>query len=56
MPEGPEIRRAADRVERAIGGLRALRVEFAFDHLKPFESQLNGYLVERVEAPATVNK
>ena len=49
MPEGPEIRRAADRLERALKGQSAEAVFFAFDHLKPFEQQLGGQLVESVE-------
>ncbi len=48
MPEGPEIRRAADRVAAAIEGLVADEVFFAFDRLKPFEEQLSGRTVEKV--------
>ena len=35
MPEGPEIRRAADRIAGAIEGEIADEVYFAFDALKP---------------------
>ncbi len=49
MPEGPEIRRAADRVERAVAGRPADRVEFAFPHLARFGRQLSGCYVESVE-------
>lgn len=49
MPEGPEIRRAADRIERAIAGRPARGVEFAFAHLKRFERRLEGRCVESVE-------
>jgi endonuclease-8 len=42
MPEGPEIRRAADKLQRAIGDQVATEVFFAFDHLKPFQDQLAG--------------
>ena len=37
MPEGPEIRRAADKLEKAIVGQPLRAVEFAFARLKPFE-------------------
>lgn len=49
MPEGPEIRRAADSIERAIRGRPTTRVAFAFPHLKRFERRLSGREVERVE-------
>lgn len=42
MPEGPEIRRAADRLEKAVAGQRAERVRFGQEHLAPFEEQLSG--------------
>ena len=48
MPEGPEIRRAADRVAAAIEGRMADQVFFAFEELKPFESVLTGRQVEKV--------
>ena len=48
MPEGPEIRRAADRVAAAIEGQVADEVFFAFDELKPFESRLTGQRVTEV--------
>lgn len=40
MPEGPEIRRAADNLEAAIKGKPLTDVWFAFAQLKPYESQL----------------
>jgi endonuclease-8 len=49
MPEGPEIRRAADAVAAAIAGRPADEVTFAFDHLKEFESLLGGEVIEAVE-------
>lgn len=49
MPEGPEIRRAADRVARAIAGREATRVEFAFPRLRRFGRQLSGQRVSAVE-------
>jgi endonuclease-8 len=48
MPEGPEIRRAADNVYRAIGNQVAAQVFFAFDHLKSFQDQLQGCTVTAV--------
>ena len=49
MPEGPEIRIAADRIERALAGRTARSVRFAFPHLQPFESALEEQEVVRVE-------
>lgn len=48
MPEGPEIRLAADRVAAAVAGRRACSVFFAFDHLKRFEGALAGRRVDEV--------
>ena len=48
MPEGPEIRRAADRVAAAIEGRVAEDVYFAFEHLKPYESMLTGQRIDEV--------
>ena len=48
MPEGPEIRRAADRVAAAIEGRVADEVFFAFDELKDFEGELSGRRVVEV--------
>jgi len=49
MPEGPEIRRAADRLERSILNQPLRAVHFAFDHLKCFEPMLAAAQIERVE-------
>ena len=49
MPEGPEIRRAADRLEKAILHQRLRSVHFAFDRLKPFEAPLAASSVTRIE-------
>lgn len=49
MPEGPEIRLAADRVAKALVGRPAHRVWFAFEHLEPFAELLAGEEVARVE-------
>ena len=48
MPEGPEIRRAADRLARAIEGRIAERVRFALPRLRRFGPQLTGRRVTRV--------
>jgi len=50
LPEGPEIRRAADKLAEAIGGQRVTKVFFAFDHLKPYASHLQGETVCQVTA------
>ena len=49
MPEGPEIRRAADKLEQAVAGKPLTYVWFAFPELKPFETALTGERVERLE-------
>lgn len=52
MPEGPEIRRAADRLRRAIEGETALSVRFArdaFPGLQRHHRTLSGRRVIRVE-------
>lgn len=49
MPEGPEIRRAANRVERSIRGKRLEEVYFHFDRLKAFEAELLGQRVTAVD-------
>ncbi|AXF60099.1 endonuclease VIII [Leclercia sp. W6] len=49
MPEGPEIRRAADSLEGAIKGKPLTDVWFAFPQLKPFESRLIGETVTHLE-------
>lgn len=53
MPEGPEIRLAADRVADAIAGRVATEIFFAFDQLKPYEETLGG---ERVTAVTSRGK
>lgn len=42
MPEGPEIRRAADKLEKAIALEPITDIFFAFDHLKRYEEMLKG--------------
>jgi len=50
MPEGPEIKLAADEVAAAISGRETTEVCFAFNHLKAYEPQLTGQIVKTVEA------
>lgn len=49
MPEGPEIRRAADKIEKAIAGKPLTEVWFAFPQLQPYQSELIGTHVIRFE-------
>lgn len=49
MPEGPEIRRAADRIAKAIAQQPTEAVFFAFDHLKPYAENLTGRTVTDVK-------
>lgn len=42
MPEGPEIRRLADRLDRLLGGRVIERAWFAFPHLQAQVSRLEG--------------
>lgn len=49
MPEGPEIRRAADRIAQAIEGETVEELFFAFEALKPWQSRLQGTRVRLVE-------
>jgi endonuclease VIII len=48
MPEGPEIRRAADKIAKAIVNQPVSELYFAFDHLKRFEAQLQGQKIVSV--------
>lgn len=48
MPEGPEIRRAADRLAEAVAGDRLTLVWFAFPELKRWEEKLRGCRVEAI--------
>jgi len=52
MPEGPEIKIAADEIATAIAGRVASEVFFAFDHLKHYQDTLSGQTVSTVEARA----
>ncbi|EMF0717682.1 endonuclease VIII [Citrobacter freundii] len=49
MPEGPEIRRAADNLEAAVKGKLLTDVWFAFEQLKPYQSQLIGQRITQLE-------
>lgn len=49
MPEGPEIRRAADRIARAIVDQPLTAVEFAFPHLQQHQVQMTASRVIAVE-------
>ncbi len=49
MPEGPEIRLAADKIEGALKGRKLSEVFFAFEHLKPFSESLVGSTVIGLE-------
>lgn len=48
MPEGPEIRRAADALAAAVAGEPLTGVWFAFPELKPYETELTGQRIEKL--------
>src|SRR3546814_759119 len=48
MPEGPEIRRAADRLAKAVVGERLVSAWFAFPALKRFEKSLREAVIGSV--------
>ena len=49
MPEGPEIRLAADKVARVLVGNRVETVGFGLSRLKRFEERLSGNIVTAVD-------
>ena len=49
MPEGPEIRIAADRVQDAVAGRPLMAVELLFPRLKKFQAVLKGQVVDRID-------
>ncbi|WP_147803195.1 endonuclease VIII [Alkalicoccus halolimnae] len=49
MPEGPEIRKAADQVEKAVKGRPALDVHFGLERLEGYEDVLRGAVVTGVD-------
>ncbi|MEM6717602.1 MAG: DNA-formamidopyrimidine glycosylase family protein, partial [Cyanobacteria bacterium P01_C01_bin.147] len=48
MPEGPEIRQAADKLEKAIARQSTTAVFFAFEHLQPYGEKLTGRIVTHI--------
>jgi len=48
VPEGPEIRRAADRLAEAVVGVPLRSAWFAFPALKPHEKRLRGRRIEAI--------
>ncbi len=52
MPEGPEIRLAADEIAAALVGHVVEELFFAFDQLKPYEEKLRGVCVTAVSSRA----
>ncbi len=49
MPEGPEIRRAADKIEAAIKDQVIEEITFGLPKLKRFTAKLRGHRVSDVE-------
>ena len=49
MPEGPEIRLAADEIANAIVGKPTVEVTFAFPQLKQYEPMLTGAMVTSID-------
>ena len=49
MPEGPEVRIAADRLAKAIVNVPIAEIFFAFEHLKPYEKILAKQLITGVD-------
>lgn len=50
MPEGPEIKQAADAVARAIVQKPLIHIAFAFEHLQPYETMLVNEQIWAVQA------
>jgi len=48
MPEGPEIKRSADKIAKAIVDRPIAEIFFAFSHLKPYEQIFQGQTVQSV--------
>ncbi|MEM6614756.1 MAG: endonuclease VIII, partial [Cyanobacteria bacterium P01_C01_bin.72] len=49
MPEGPEIKIAADKIARAIANRPITEMFFAFEHLKPYEEILSKQIITGVD-------
>lgn len=50
MPEGPEIRRTRDEIAEVLEQTKVTNIQFAFDHLKPFQNKLKNKQVVEVKA------
>ena len=50
MPEGPEIRRAALRIDKVLSGRQAEIVSFGQPHLQHFGQHLSGEQIEWVSS------
>lgn len=50
VPEGPEVRREADRIGRVLTGELAADVWFAFEHLQVWSDRLRGEAIRGVES------
>lgn len=49
MPEGPEIRKAADKVAQALVGRTVVKLEFGQKHLKKWQSHFIGLKVKAID-------
>ena len=49
MPEGPEIKRSADKIAAAIAHRPIKEIFFAFDHLKPYAEKLESRQIIAIE-------
>lgn len=49
MPEGPEIRRLADALEKQVAGRVIDSIRFGLDPLKPWEPRLTGAKINKIE-------
>ena len=49
MPEGPEIRKAADKVAKSIVGKTVLNLTFGQDHLKEWQSEFTGMTIKAID-------
>ena len=49
MPEGPEIRRAADKIARVLEGRQIVDIHFGLDRLKGRERDFHGAEVREIE-------
>ena len=49
MPEGPEIRRLAEALEKQIAGRVIDSIRFGLDSLKPWEPRLTGAKINKIK-------